>query len=297
MIRNRKKEASLGFRFAVGWMLAAVCLPATADIVEGTSEAYGAFVDLAAIGGTINADIGPLAPSAGSAPVPYLDTGSALNVDVTAGGVPLVGSLIDLQAGAFDTEASSNVDGLAGNRATTATATINGLNATVGEFLPLLGSAPLVAITADTIEVISSLSGDFGAMATLGSMFVEDLQINVLGSVVDLSAVIDDGFVAANTQIALDAFGLAGASLTLNQQIASGDGINTFGIETNAIALNLNAVNVGGFTGLNGDVVIGHTAASVAAVPEPSSLLLTTGLVGVVLAGRGWRRWKRPAAA
>jgi hypothetical protein len=80
---------------------------------------------------------------------------------------------------------------------------------------------------------------------------LDDLQIKILGtSVPDLPL-----NPPPNTSIDLAALGIANASLVLNEQTISGDGVTSGGLATNALHLSLDAV--GGL--ISADVVIAHS--------------------------------------
>src|SRR5690606_22100357 len=116
-----------------------------------------------------------------------------------------------------------------------------------------------------------------------GVLEVANLRVFVSG--VQVGATLN-GTIAPNTGIDINTV-LGGASLLLNQQILTGDGVNQVGILTNAIALQLSNVGIEGVGTINGSAIVGPTQASLslqpAAVPEPSSLLLLSSMgVGAV---------------
>ena len=91
-------------------------------------------------------------------------------------------------------------------------------------------------------------------------------------------------------------FNALGLSIILNEQIFSGDGINSKGIITNAIDVSFNGFNLG--TGLkSGNIILGQTRAAVTAspgaVPEPSTWAML--LIGFGAIGFSMRR--RPSKA
>lgn len=125
------------------------------------------------------------------------------------------------------------------------------------------------------------------------------MSISVLGTPLNLSSfgtvVGEQISFAPNTYVALNAFGLAGAGLYLNEQIRTSDDFGNYSIVTNALRLDLDAVSLGAGVGLlNGDVMLGHSQANVmadlSAVPEPGSIL------AICVAGAsmiGFRRRKK----
>ena len=81
-----------------------------------------------------------------------------------------------------------------------------------------------------------------------------------------------------------------GILVVLNEQLLSGDGTSGLALAVNALRIEFtNAVL--GLGLLNGQIVIAHSEASLAAVPEPSAALLALAAAGL-LAGLG----RRPGA-
>ncbi|MBA3316283.1 MAG: PEP-CTERM sorting domain-containing protein [Planctomycetaceae bacterium] len=288
-----------------------LALPAQGAVITGESEAYGLSADLnlnvPLVIGTANvaANLAPVAPAAGTAPPPYMNTNSLLSLDVQLGSFlsgPLLldtASVLDVKTGVINSSASSNVDGGLGARMANAVNTINGLN--LGAVVtPLLSGA--VTITATTIQTMSTVSGDFGALVANGSLVVENLVIKVLG----ITVATINGEVAPNTGIDVSGI-LGGVSILLNAQTLNGDAVSSLSLTTNAIQVGFSNVTVPDVgTGLNGSIVIGHTAASLdagaspavpSAVPEPASALLMLGGVGCLFARRQWKRRKHADAA
>jgi hypothetical protein len=62
-----------------------------------------------------------------------------------------------------------------------------------------------------------------------------------------------------NTSIDLNALGIAGVTLVLNEQTRDGDGVHSLSLGTNAIHLGLNIAGL-----VTGDVVIAHSEVSMA---------------------------------
>jgi hypothetical protein len=262
---------------------------AQAAVVGGNSSSDFLVVDLELgllplVGGgvVVDAQISGLAPASGTSPAPYSDTETVLNVAANAGNIPVVslGNVADVTAGSVMSFAGSNVDGLGGSRNANSSHVIEDLDLAVVE----LAAVDLISITADAITVTSAVDGDFGSLSPTGTMDVTNLQISVSG--VQVGATLN-GSIAANTGIDLSSV-LGGASLILNEQFVTGDGINSSGLATNAISLRLTDVGVAGVGELNGNVFVGLTDAGLqaSAVPEPSSLALL-GMIG--FAGACWR--------
>jgi hypothetical protein len=280
---------------ALAGLLVAAALPARADIVLiGQSESYGVSADLTLapiLGSSVRAVIDPYPVASGTAPAPFSDTESAASVDLSAGPVA-GGSLVTFRSGLLEEVATSNVDGLPGPRTTAASGSINDLALSV-----FSTAAPGIEITADTLVTSSVVTGDFGSLTAAGSLTVTNLQIRAYGV---LLATIQ-GAIAPNTMVDLGA-AFVGASLILNEQILSGDGISSLALTVNAVDLRLTDTAFLGFTGpVNGQVIVEHSFAEqtarpvqAQAVPEASTVVLA-GVVGVIGLGYGWRR--RRAAA
>ena len=282
----------------VFWYMAVAVLafsvPVYGAVNGGSSSADIADVDLDinllpfVVGGaTLEGNFENLLPSSGTAPAPYNDSNNLLNLDLDSGNLPGVVTVVDIMAGTVTTTASSNVDNLLGPRMSLGSFSVENLDLSVAD-LPLL-VPDLVSITADALTVTSTVTGDFGSALATGVMEVTNLQVFVSG--VQVGATLN-GTSAPNTGIDIDTV-LGGASLILNQQILTGDGINQVGIITNAIALQISNVGIAGVGTINGSAIIGPTQASLslqpAAVPEPSSLLLLSSM-GV---GAAYRYRKR----
>lgn len=94
--------------------------------------------------------------------------------------------------------------------------------------------------------------GGFGGLPPTGANLV-DVQLSVLG--IDVPALPLDP--DPNTAIDLDALGIAGATLVLNEQIRSGDGVSSLAVASNALHLNLDVAAL-----VTADVIIAHSAVS-----------------------------------
>ena len=94
--------------------------------------------------------------------------------------------------------------------------------------------------------------GDFGGLPPTGAELI-DVQLSVLG--IDVPALPLDP--EPNTAIDLDVLGIAGATLVLNEQTRSGDGVHSLAVGSNALHL---ALNVAGL--VTADVIVAHSAVS-----------------------------------
>jgi hypothetical protein len=235
--------------------------PASALVIGGASLAYGEQVDLAAL--LLNVADGPQPEASGSAPAPYAASDDALSLDLAAG---------TIRSGALLVNAASDVDGAPGARSASADASVESFG--IGGAL-----SALIALSSTTVGSSAQVTAD-GALAAAGDAVLEDLAISVLGTPLAIPA-----SPAPNT-VLLDAGGIR---IVLNEQLLSGDGTSGLALAVNALRIEFtNAVL--GLGLLNGQIVIAHSEASLAAVPEPSGALLA--LAAGLLAGLG----RRPGA-
>lgn len=96
--------------------------------------------------------------------------------------------------------------------------------------------------------------GGFGGLPPTGAELI-DVQLSVLG--IDVPALPLDP--EPNTAIDLDVLGIAGATLVLNEQTRSGDGVNSLAVASNAMHLTLNVPAV-----VDADVIVAHSSVSLA---------------------------------
>ncbi|MCW1926164.1 hypothetical protein OKA05_26640 [Luteolibacter arcticus] len=250
-------------------------LPCQAVVTFGTSSGTGIDVDVSALS-LADLEAGPLGTSSGTAPAMYATTNSVLTVNVSA--VLGSGAATDDGDGAINSSANSNVDGFAGTRLASGTSTINGLTVLLVEsVLP----GDLLNITATTLGSTSTSSGDFGVLGSVGTSVFQDLNITVGGNAIFVNI---DSSPAPNT-ILLDAGGIIGLTIVLNEQIATGDGISGTGLTTNALHVYLNAVNFGAVSAITGDIVVGQSISGLGAIPEPGIAVMGV-LSGMLLMGR-----------
>lgn len=278
-------------RRILGFFMASLAVVMTgtvrADVIyaESSADFIEANVNLDVLGGSlVNAQLDNVVPDADTAPPVFNHDNSLVNVNVSAGSVPLlVNNILAAQAGTATSTVISDVDGGVGSRATSGTHTIEDLDLSVVDSA-ILFAPDLISITANALTVTSAVTGDSGALIAAGTMTVDNLVVSVLGATVATV----DGTVAPNFGIDLSTV-LGGATLVLNEQTLTGDGITQRGISTNAI--NISLENVGVQLGaldaatLDGSIVVAPTnALMTASVPEPSSWLLMgmMGLAGLV---------------
>lgn len=250
-----------------GGLVFAMAGSAEATPISAASAAYNEFISLTVsplLGVAAAVSSGPLASVSGTAPGAYNVSDSLLTLNIA--------NLVT--AGLLVANASSDVDGSNGIKYASADATVNGLG------LSILGTLPglsVLNLSATTIQSTASINGDYGSLLASGGTTIEGLSLNGV-TILDLSP-------PANN-VLLD---LLGIRIVLNEQIASGDGITSKDFAVNALHVSFENVLglLDGTLGLiNGDIIIGHSEASMMAgpttpngpgpseVPAPASLLL-----------------------
>lgn len=115
-----------------------------------------------------------------------------------------------------------------------------------------------------TLSSTAAITGDYGNLVATGSTTIQALNLIISGTSINLASYVGVN-VAPNTSVNLAALGILNASLILNEQIIAPDQSS---ITVNAFHLDLNLLNIGG------EVILGHSHASVTTIPEPSSILL-----------------------
>jgi len=98
-------------------------LPARADVIDGKSQGYGAVVDITLT--PLNISVPAQAQATGDAPAAYNNSNNAVAVNQTVIGL---GNFTQVSASG---NATSNVDGTAGNKTTTAQGQVNGAIASI----------------------------------------------------------------------------------------------------------------------------------------------------------------------
>lgn len=234
-------------------------IPQSAHAAFGAaaSDSFGvranvAVLNLAAL------NVGPASTASGVAPGPY---SQSTNVASLSANTLAVASLV---TGLIVTDASSNVDGSAGAKNTAASAAVNGLNLTVVPGILLVPD--LVHLGATTISSHAQVGGTPGALISSGGFVIEDLSLFVSG--VGLLTINAN---AGPNSVILDALGIR---IVANEQIVTGDGINSRGLTVNALHISINgALNVA-----DADIVIAHSHAE-QSVPAPGvGLAMASGL-------------------
>lgn len=221
----------------------------------GESAAFGASVQLNLVpllGGGIPITLGEQPSAGGSAPPAYnIGPIDSASLSVSNG---LTGQI--LSTGVVSVSAASSVPDETG---AVATATINDLDTQlVGALI-----AELLTIGATTVQSTASIEGDCGALTASGGAVFEDAQI---GGVIGGGQAIPD-----NPQANLVLLDTLGIRVVVNEQIVTGDGVLTRGLEVNALHISID-VSLLGIGALSGDIVLGHSEAAVecSSVPTPT---------------------------
>lgn len=222
---------------------------------------------------TVTVDVGPLARTSGTRPPNFNNSATVAsvsqNIALTGGAVPVFEN--------FSTAVlTSNSTGTA--TGAQATATVNNLLFSIGSD-PLLS---LLSLSATTIQSMSTAS----AGGLTGTTTIEGLVLG--GSLFGLLTF--DGSLFVNPAPNTVLFNSLGLTITLNEQIVSGDSITT-----NAINIGFTDFAVG--TGLkNGSIILAQSQASftgAGAVPEPGTwamMLIGFGAIGASLRRRKTQR-------
>lgn len=246
---------------------AACASSASAGFVSAQSNGHALSVNLSALVGIAQLNVGPVPHASGSAPVPYTQSVTLATLNASTLGVATIGT------GLLRSEANSDVDGGAGVRTTSAHVVIDDLGVRVvpgALFVP-----DLINLSATTITSTSSVFGDGNTLSALGSSSLEDLTLSVAG----VGNIIVGANPAPNT-VVLNALGIL---IIANEQILGGDGITSRSMTTNALRISISTL---GGNVVGGDIIIGHSHAH-AIIPSPGAASL---LCGALLVGTRRRR-------
>ena len=212
---------------------------------EGNSSAYGVFVDLDLVpllGGGIGISAGPVPTASGTAPPDYIDGDNVDELDVTN---PNTGNILSTDI--ITVNASSDI----ANDNTSSDATVDGLGVSI------VGVLPLLTIGADTVVSTADVSGDCssGTLTATGTTTIEGAGV---GGTLGLGLTID---VSPTPNFEL--INLLGIRVILNEQIITGDGVNSRGITVNAIHIDLSNTILSLIGALSGDIIIAQSQAQV----------------------------------
>lgn len=258
-----------------------------------SSEAY-ALSSTVRVANTAGVNIGPIVPTSGTASPGYSQTASLASLASTTdlGVVTAVVAGLGINTGLLGSGATANGTFAGDTTAGSANSSVNALSLSL--FTRVLVPINTLSLGADLITSQTSVSR-VGNIATLtGQSVFTNLNLELL-SLLNFS-------LGANAQVTANTvlYNLLGLRIVLNEQISGGDGITSLSLATNAIHLAFNDYVLGGRT-LRGDVIIGHSAASInldqiSPAPEPAVWLQFVagfGLIGLGLRGRQ----KRPERA
>jgi len=282
LLESAEREGRFMNKFKIG--LAAICLglwgsPALAQTASSSAFALDVNQTVTAPNvATVTVDIGPLAPTSGTAPPDFNNSNSVAsvnqNIALTSGVLGVGGVSEAISTGLLTSNSTGTATGA------NATATVNNFSLNIGTNAFL---SSLFNLSATTIQSFSQ-ANTVGGFDASGTTTIEGLVLggSILGGlVIDGSAFINP---APNTVL----FNGGGLTIILNQQILS-----AFGITTNAINIIFDDFAVG--TGLkDGNIIIASTTASATtgatgAVPEPTTwamMLIGFGAVGVSMRRR-----------
>lgn len=270
-----------------------------AAVTTGTSSAIGvdAVTDVLSVIAVTPVQIGA---SSGSAPAVYNTSQSAVSADAEVSD-PLVITALATQ-GLLATNVQSDVDGTAGSKSASASATLTGpsgggpFSVTVADVFSVVNDPPaLLAMTATTIQTTSTISGDHGALTATGTTILANFSLSINGGTgltlagLGLTAGVD--FDAGTGEILLPNRiinlslldgSLAGVSLVLNRQVET---VNTFGqrdLEVTAVALDMSGITVAGVPGVSVDLDLAKSTSELVAAPEPEIASLIIGSFGLL---------------
>lgn len=260
--RNRwcRYRPTRGHRAAAllaGLLSMGVVFPATAETADAEGYAASVDLDLDVIGlGTDAEVVAPTPVSSGSGS----DSFGPINNSVAGLSVDLLAGTAGVSTGLLSSSAQYS-------NASQALAT-GGVDSTNID-LDVLGLIGL-SLTADAIGSTSQIDGSCGALTPSAASTLANAQLTVLGTPVALAA-----NPAPNTGIDINALGLAGVTLVLNEQVVGGDGITSSSIVTNALRLTLN-INIIGVVSLSGEIILGHSEAAVSCNSGDLSVSVTS---------------------
>ncbi len=251
----------------------ALTVGAQASVISGSAQGYGVSSELNAFGGNLGISVPPTPNGASvSAAPPGSASDSVLGLSVSdshSTGLPPTNYALQLSTGLLSAEAASDVDGGPGSRASSASALVNNLDFGVGT-LNLINvlSSSVVDLSADTLSSNASVTGDAGSFVASGSVSLENAYLTVAGlSLLGVGVNDTNGALVANPSpnlVILDALGI---TVTLNRQIVDCL-FDSCSISVDALVIEFSDFVFGGSL-LNGDLVVGHSEASLKASPVP----------------------------
>ncbi|MGJ8695324.1 MAG: hypothetical protein ACSHYF_03340 [Verrucomicrobiaceae bacterium] len=255
-----------------------------AAVIAGTGSGMGLSVEVA-VGGVTGITVGPEAQIQVTSPGPDSLNASVLAVNET---VTMLGS-VGAQNGvdnAIVGSAFSDVTGVGTTGNSSGSSTVHQLGITL---VPGVALTPdFLSLSSTAISSTTSSTGQFGALSSTGSVVLTDLVIVVDGVTLALAS-----NPPPNTIVDLAASGitdtdiLANLTIILNEQVATGDGLESTGLTTNALRISLGAIDLG-LPGGNvvSEIIAGQSSSSMSAVPEPSVFALLAFFPGMMLLRR-----------
>lgn len=255
-------------------------------VISGSSEGYGALVNL---DGILTISTGKLGVATGTAPPVYGPLENSV-VDVNADILTEVLALTTLEAivnpsgsRTLTGRAASDVNGGLGVRSAMAEGEAENLSLQMRLNAPS-GMIPVITVTsANLLKSTTTISGNYGALNAVQDSDLAGLMIDIAGTgLIDLSGIIDgEGNADPNTLISIPGV----ANIVLNEQGSSG-GVGNRTAFTNAVHISL--LGGGPLGGLaTAEIIIGHSTARLTAlVPEPA-----TGVLALAMGPAVW--WLR----
>ena len=236
--------------------IAAIPAASLADVTFGSSSTLG-------LSASLYYDGGPVAGSAlalsNSAPPAYANSIGPLSVNET-------NALFSFVAASGQASISSNVDGTAGSKTTSASVSLTDLDFTFGD---------IITFTADSAGSSTSASGDYGSLAGFPSFTISNVSLTVLGGNVDLT-----GPSEVYNQDGLRIVFADASTVATTETVSS---------EATFLFIEFTDFMNEGAT-YDGTIAIGRVTAAQSAVPEPASALVLAGLGAATLLRKDHRQ-------
>ena len=238
------------------------------------------------IAGTVVADAAVGTVSGTAAPAYDASGGAAsINQSFTLTSGVLGTATQALQSGLVSTRANSDGVSFATGTATLANASSILASKLLGDLVPVAA----LGVTAGAITSTTNVGIDAGG-ALFGSGSSTIASLGITGSALGLLSI--DGSVYTAPAVNTVVLSLTGLKVMLNEQLRSTTANSLF-LQTNAVHISLDNYSLAGKL-LSGDVILGHSEASVTAVPEPmtwGTMVLGFGAIGFAM-----RRRRAPLA-
>ena len=285
-------------RTVIAALTVIACFPACRNSVQGeflsaSASGYGAQVKVG-VANVLSTDLLAITSSqqsSSSGPPSFSRSSGLVNLNLDANVLVLslanvTGAAQSQTLGTFNTDINQSISRAHGG--------VTNLSLGIGRVtLPFTNFSNTISINAGVLNSTSTISGQNNAIQMTGTSTFQSLSISVLGTPINLAnygtVVGNTVTFTPNTYIGLNALGLAGAGIHLNEQIKTFDNLGNYSVATNALRVELSGVTLGGGVGLlQGDVVLGQSQtavfANVSSVPEPGSIMAICA-VGVTMLG------------